>query len=228
MSVKKLGDKIVEDLLAQLGSGRLREGSTIPSETALCADYKVTRGVVREAIRSLDARGFIKVAQGVRSTISPAHEWNILDPIWVSLNSDTSYLGDLHVTREMIEPEIAALAALNATKEDIQELRYLLNQQQSCADDAEALARIDIAWHCALSRATHNRILVHMHNSMVNLGVKTRIETTKFPGAIEEAAHWHEEIIKAIENKDSNLAKATMRVHLSIVQGALEQAISAR
>jgi DNA-binding FadR family transcriptional regulator len=93
MSVKKLRDKIVEDLLAQLGSGRLRKGSTITSETVLCADYKVTRGVVREAIRSLDARGFMKVAQGMCSRISPAHEWNILDPIWVLLNSDTSYAG---------------------------------------------------------------------------------------------------------------------------------------
>jgi DNA-binding FadR family transcriptional regulator len=137
VSVRKLSDQIVEDILHQLGSGQLGEGSTVPSEMTLCATYNVTRGVVREAIRSLDAKGFIKVSQGMGTTIAPLHQWNVLDPIWVALNSDSSYFSDLQTTREMFEPEIAALAAKNATPENLQELQDILEEYTGIQEPVE-------------------------------------------------------------------------------------------
>ena len=225
MSLRKLSDQIVEDILSQLGSGQLGEGSTVPSEMTLCATYNVTRGVVREAIRSLDAKGFIKVSQGMGTVIAPLHEWNVLDPIWVAINSDSSYFDDLQTTREMFEPEIAALAARNATPENLQELQDILEKQKFCLGDEHDLAKIDIAWHAALARATQNPILNQLHNSIANLGIKVRIENAKQPSACEHAKYWHEEIMRAVISGDSDLAKAAMRMHMNQVRADLEIAL---
>jgi DNA-binding FadR family transcriptional regulator len=225
VSVRKLSDQIVEDILHQLGSGQLGEGSTVPSEMALCATYKVTRGVVREALRSLDAKGFIKVSQGMGTTIAPMHEWNVLDPIWVALNSDSSYFDDLQTTREMFEPEIAALAARNATPENLKELQDILEEQKLCIGDEIDIAHIDIAWHAALSRATQNPILNQLHNSIANLGIKVRIENAKRPNAVDHATYWHDEIMRAVISGDSDLAKAAMRMHMNQVRADLEIAL---
>lgn len=227
MSLRKLSDQIVEDILSQLGSGQLVEKSTVPSEMTLCATYNVTRGVVREAIRSLDAKGFIKVSQGMDTVISPEHEWNILDPIWVTLNSDSSYFYNLQTTREMFEPEIAALAARNATNENLVELEELLDKQRHCFVDENNIANIDIAWHSALARATQNPILNQLHNSIANLGVKVRIANAKRPNAVEHATHWHGEIMKAVISGDSELAKAAMRMHMNQVRDDLDIALQA-
>ncbi|CAM8627518.1 FadR Transcriptional regulators [Candidatus Planktophila versatilis] len=225
MSLRKLSDQIVEDILSQLGSGQLGEGSTVPSEMTLCATYNVTRGVVREAIRSLDAKGFIKVSQGMGTVIAPLHEWNVLDPIWVALNSDSSYFDDLQTTREMFEPEIAALAARNATPDNLKELEDILEEQKLCLGDAKDFAQIDIAWHAALARATQNPILNQLHNSIANLGIKVRIENAKCPNAVEHATYWHDEIMRAVTSGDSDLAKAAMRMHMNQVRADLEIAL---
>lgn len=225
MSLRKLSDQIVEDILYQLGSGQLGEGSTVASEMTLCATYNVTRGVVREALRSLDAKGFIKVSQGMGTTIAPMHEWNVLDPIWVALNSDSSYFNYLQTTREMFEPEIAALAARHATPENLEELQDILDEQKLCIGDEADIAHIDIAWHAALSRATQNPILNQLHNSIANLGIKVRIENAKCPNSVDNAIYWHDEIMRAVVSGDSDLAKAAMRMHMSQVRADLEIAL---
>lgn len=227
MSLRKLSDQIVEDILSRLGSGQLAEKSTVPSEMTLCATYNVTRGVVREAIRSLDAKGFIKVSQGMGTVISPMHEWNVLDPIWVALNSDSSYFYNLQTAREMFEPEIAALAARNATIKNLEELQDILERQKLCTGDEVNIAHIDIAWHSALSRATQNPILNQLHNSIANLGMKVRIENAKRPNAVEHATYWHSEIMKAVVSGDSELAKAAMRMHMNQVRDDLDIALQA-
>lgn len=225
MSIRKLSEQIVEDILSQIGSGQLDEGSTVSSEMTLCATYNVTRGVVREAIVSLEAKGFIKVSQGMGTVISPRHQWNILDPIWVALNVDSSYFDDLQITREMFEPEIAALAARNATPENLKELQDIFEEQKFCLGDEHARAQIDIAWHAALARATQNPILNQLHNSIANLGIKVRVENAKHPVANEHANYWHEEIMRAVVSRDSELAKAAMRMHMNQVRADLEIAL---
>ncbi len=227
MAIRKLSDQIVEDFLSRIGKGQLVEGSIIPSEMALCALYSVTRGVVREALRSLDAKGFVKVRQGVGTTVTSSHEWNILDPVWVAVNCDSSYFDALHVTREFLEPEIAALAAMNATSENIIELKRLLIVQEKYNGDALKHAKKDIQWHAALARATQNLILNQIHNSISNMGLKTRTETARLPEALDHANKWHSEIMNAVITKNPELARAAMRMHLNQVREDLGQALQA-
>lgn len=225
MSNRKLSDQIIEDILSQIGSGQLGEGSIVPSEFSLCTTYKVTRGVVREAIRSLDAKGFIKVSQGMGTTVAPVHQWNVLDPVWVGINSDISLYDYLQTARELLEPEIAALAAQNATLDNIKELQALLKLQINCIEGPAAIAKIDVAWHAALSRATQNPILNNIHNMMANLSIKVRIESAKLPAAVKRATDWHEEIMQAVEFGNAELAKAAMRMHMNQVKADLRQAL---
>jgi DNA-binding FadR family transcriptional regulator len=125
----------------------------------------------------------------------------------------------------MFEPEIAALAARNATPENLKELQDILEEQKLCIGDETDIAHIDIAWHAALSRATQNPILNQLHNSIANLGIKVRIENAKRPNAVEHATYWHDEIMRAVISGDSDLAKAAMRMHMNQVRADLEIAL---
>jgi GntR family transcriptional repressor for pyruvate dehydrogenase complex len=149
----------------------------------------------------------------------------VLDRVWVSINSDSSYFDALQVTREFLEPEIAALAARNATSDNLAELQFLLNAQIKCDGDALEHARKDIEWHAALSRATQNPILNQIHNSIANLGIKTRTATARLPGSLDHAVHWHKEIMQAVKSKDPDLARAAMRMHLNQVRADLDEAL---
>jgi len=225
VSNRKLSDQIIEDILLQIGSGALSEGSAVPSESTLCTSYDVTRGVVREAIRSLESKGFIRVSQGMGTVVAQTHHWNILDPVWVLINSDKSLYDYLQTTREMLEPEIAGLAAQNASQENITVLRRILDQQINCIYDSNSIADIDVSWHAELSRATQNPILHNMHNMMANLSVKIRIEAARIPEAVEHALYWHEEIMRAVEAGDPTLAKAAMRMHMNQVRADLNKSL---
>ena len=225
MATRKLSDQIVEDLLSDIGSSVLAEGSPLPSEMSLCASYKVNRGVVREALSSLNAKGFIKTAQGLKTTVAHSYEWNVLDGVWLKVNSGVRYYDSLQETRELLEPELAYIAAKNATEEDIAELQRLLTLQQNCSGDAQAHAKLDIEWHLALARATHNPVLNQLHNSIANLGMKTRTAASSSPSAIESAIEWHSQIAQAVSAKNPELAKAAMQMHLSQVRVAVAKGI---
>ena len=217
MTTRKRSEEITESVLRQIGVGTLAPETVIPSEILMCNIYGVTRGVVREAIRTLEEKGFVKVSQGMPTKVAPPQEWNVLDPIWIELNSDNSYFEDLHATRMMLEPEIAALAAINAKNSNIDVLRRLINEQSLCLADSGNFANKDASWHSALANATQNPILNQIHNSIVILGTKMRVQATKSPEASERGIYWHKEILHAVLINDPDLARESMRNHLNQV-----------
>jgi DNA-binding FadR family transcriptional regulator len=217
MPKTKLSDQIIGDILRKIGSGEFKSERPLPSESHFCAIYGVNRGVIREAISALEAKGFVQVHQGSKSTVSPRYDWDVLDPIWVSVNANHDYYEALFKTREIIEPEIAYYAALNATKKDISELKRLLELYQNCTDSTENRAKLDAEFHKTLSRATKNPILNQLHNAIANLGVLSR--TIALGLHEDEVVHrgikGHEKIIDLIEAREPELARASMLIHLS-------------
>ena len=71
MPKTKLSDQIIGDILRKIGSGEFKPERPLPSESHFCAIYGVNRGVIREAISALEAKGFVQVHQGSKSTVSP-------------------------------------------------------------------------------------------------------------------------------------------------------------
>lgn len=223
MARRRLSHAIVLDYLRDIGSGAIASGSPMPTEATLCETYGVGRSVVREALQALHAKGFIIVRQGSVATVAARQHWNVLDADFLAVHSGTEFFLDLQVAREILEPQIAALAAQNATPDDVRDLEASF---AAMADDSSAPkvhAEQDIRFHRALAQASGNAILASFHDSLTSLGQRTRSASAHIPGAIKRAQQWHEQILEAVRAGDPDSAAAAMRLHLKQVREEIER-----
>jgi DNA-binding FadR family transcriptional regulator len=220
---RKLSDSIVEDFLRRIGNGELQAGAAVPAESALSATYGVGRSVTREALRGLAAKGFLEVRQGSATVVAPRHRWQVLDPDFLAVNSGDEFFAQLQEARELIEPQLAALAAERADAEVIATLQELTRQLADAGTNRSEHARIDIRFHEVIATATGNPVLASLHASITSLGLRTREASVDVPGAVDRAVFWHRHILAAIESGDASSADAAMRMHLRQVRDELEQ-----
>ena len=120
--------RVSEEVLGQLKEaillGKFKSGDKLPSERELTEEFKVSRGVVREAIRALEITGFVELRQGPTggafvTDLSFDHVGNAFLDLFLA---NKVSIPELAHVRYYIEPEVARLAALNATEEDKQRL----------------------------------------------------------------------------------------------------------
>jgi len=78
----------------------------------------------------------------------------------------------------------------------------------------------------AIAQATHNRILLFIHDALSDLMLRTREMALKVPGAAPDAFASHRRIFLAIKHRDRARAAREMAVHLERVRGRLEKALS--
>ena len=217
---RRLSQAIVSDFLRDIGSGVIAPGSSLPAESALCDRYGVGRSVVREALQALHAKGFIIVRQGSVATVAARQHWNVLDSDFLAVHTGQEFFLDLQVAREILEPQIAFLAAQNAGPEDIKALESHFDLVEG---SPERHAAQDIAFHRALAQASGNAILASFHDSLTSLGQRTRVASAEIPGAIARAQEWHRQILAAVRGHDAESASAAMRLHLRQVREELER-----
>lgn len=217
----RLSAAIVADYLGLIGSGYAQPGSTLPAESALCEKYDVGRSVVREALQALDAKGFIIVRQGSLATVAPRFKWHVLDSEFLAVHSGEAFYSQLQTAREVLEPQLAGLAALNADRESVETMEGL-NRQLGANLKAEEHAQIDIAFHEAIAFAGGNSILANFHSSLTSLGERTRHASAGVAGAIDRAHAWHVRILDAVKDRDAVAASAAMTLHLRQVRAEIE------
>jgi GntR family transcriptional repressor for pyruvate dehydrogenase complex len=142
-------------------SGQLQVGDRLPSEIEMARQFDVHRSTIREALRVLEQRGLVEMKVGSGSyvsRVSPAVVAETLDTYFVS--SESSY-EDVAILRTLLEPGIAALAALRAEAEDLQKLEEaLLNLERAMNHgDLDSQIAADADFHLALTAASHNKLL---------------------------------------------------------------------
>jgi DNA-binding FadR family transcriptional regulator len=188
----------------------------------MASSYGVSRSVVREAIRTLAAKGFVVASQGSSSVVAQRTSWSVLDPEFLAVNSGEEFFGHLQEAREILEPSIIVVAVRRIDDEALAELAQR-HQEFGEASDPDDHATRDIAFHAAIAEATNNPVLVSLHAMVSGLGYRTRTRSAELPGSIARAAFWHGEILAALQARDADAAESAMRLHLRQVRGELER-----
>lgn len=217
---------IVVDLIRRIASGELKEGDTLPTEPILSHLYGVGRSTVREAVKTLSAKGFVTVRHGTGTSVAPRAGRNELDPevLRVMGYEGAELFGYLMEAREAIEPAIASLAAERATAEQIETMRTLVVRLADVGEShPDVHAEVDIAFHETLAVASCNPVLRSLHASIVQLGLASRRRTVRVQGAVDRAIFWHRHILEAVEAHDSVAVQDAMRMHLRQVRSELER-----
>lgn len=202
-----LSEEIVKNILEDVKKGKLKPGDKLPSEKQMLEIYQVSRGPVREALRTLRVMNVIDIKQGKGAFITSLDPGMLIEHLEFVFDLDTSTVFNLFETRSIFEPEIAYLAAIRATKEEIDGLRKIAAQGY----------QVDIILHEMIAKAAKNPFLLRFVSSITHLGEMSRNKTSQVPGVPQKAHEQHLQLVNAIAKHDGELARRLMREHLDFV-----------
>jgi len=219
---KRLYEDIVEQIRAQILSGRLRLGDKLPPERELVKIFQVSRNTLREAIKSLEQRLVLKSVPGSGTFVASGDDQAIVNFLASSLLKETSKLLEIFQVRRIFEPQVAALAAKNASPRDIQKLELLIEKQEvvsnSLSFDSHSLIMLDNDFHLALAQASGNEIIGRIVEKINVILSDCREEAYQSELRTKMSIAGHTKIVIALKKKDAKLAEKVTDDHLKLVE----------
>lgn len=208
-----LAAKIQDEIIKLIKENNLRPGDKLPTEYELAEILNVGRSTVREAVKALATRNILKIRQGAGTFISD--DMGITeDPLGLSLlNEDASLALDMMNFRIIFEPEIALLAAINATKSDYQRIEETCSLVEKLIRKKAPYGKEDAAFHEAIALASGNKIITRIIK-VVHLSVIKNIFVTN-DSLSSDTLVYHRLIADSIKNNDPTGAKCAMIMHLN-------------
>ncbi|GLX85806.1 GntR family transcriptional regulator [Thalassotalea loyana] len=218
-----LTHQLTHDLGIAIVKGEYPIGTGLPSEADLCVKYEVSRSATREAVKMLSAKGLIssRPKQGIQ--VLPESNWNMFDTDvlgWI-LNSKPSLalLKEFTQVRAAIEPEATALAAMNASDEQIENIEKALARMQDAEEGLDDPLEADIEFHNAVLMACGNRFLAQL-TDFISTALRVSIRyTNKIKGVSNADVQKHADILNAVKSRNPDIARASVK---TILDEALE------
>ncbi|HTM40921.1 MAG TPA: FadR/GntR family transcriptional regulator [Terriglobales bacterium] len=215
----RLYEQIVKQIEDSVLKGILKPGDQLPAERELAEQFGVSRTAVREAIKALSEKGLVESysGRGTFITNGTSHAMRqSLDLIMRIGQAEGS--AQLAEVRDILEPEIAALAALRAEDQHLESLREAVNVMDASKHEADAFIEADLDFHLALAEAAANPLILSLIDSIVGLLREQRMRIFQTEGGPERGQYHHRRILKAVENRDPEKARQCMRAHLKQVR----------
>ncbi len=210
---KKLYEVVADKLEAGILSDRSQIGTKLPSEQTLADSFGVSRNIVREALKLLNARGLVELRTGEGAfSVKPRTETMaaLLNRIVTLESIDQSQVMDMRI---LLETKAASLAAENATAEDIEILRLNIAQMELTQDD-NIRVDTDLMFHMKLAEMTGNVLMAFFIGTMIDMLRPLMQISGKWSSAKTEAEGGHHAILDAIVRHDPDGAGQAMHAHL--------------
>jgi GntR family transcriptional regulator, transcriptional repressor for pyruvate dehydrogenase complex len=217
-----LVNEVVDQIREQIFAGRFPVGQPLSSAGQLCRDFGVSRTVIREAMRILQAQGLVDVSQGRQARIRPLDPQDLVITLGTFLKRGNHSLLDLVEVRRPLESEIAALAAQRATPEQIDAMRQA-NAEMARVRSLDARIECDLAFHNILATATGNPVFSVLLGVVMQLLRESRRQTISRTG-LAPAISGHRAVLAAVEQRDSEKARISMLEHLDLAKHDLQEA----
>jgi GntR family transcriptional repressor for pyruvate dehydrogenase complex len=210
-----------------IASGALWPGEKLPSERSLAEQFGVSRAVVREALRALDATGLVEVRSGAGAFVSRSGGDALRDS-WASwLRSNQDEVLELISVRRALEQLAARRAAERATVRDVRELRRVCklfeDQLRQVRPDQVRLAELDVEFHQRIARIGGGKVVPRLVDEVAAVVGNSRRITFARPGPTRAVAADHRRIVKAIERHDPNRAAEALAAHMTTIERTLAE-----
>jgi DNA-binding FadR family transcriptional regulator len=193
-------------------ANEIEPGDKIPNEYELAKDLNIGRGTIREAIKILVSRNVLKIKRGYGTYVCEK-VGQMDDPLGFRFIQDKKKLAlDLVEIRMMLEPEIAAAAAVNATLEQVEVIQELCNKVSELIINQEDYGKADMEFHNRIAFGTGNQVISRVI-PIINSGIELFVDITKHSKA-GRANITHQAITDAIKNHDPERARQAMKEHL--------------
>ncbi|HET9110839.1 MAG TPA: FadR/GntR family transcriptional regulator [Ktedonobacterales bacterium] len=215
----KLFERIVAQIQGRIERGELRPGDRLPPERELALSFGASRTAVREALKTLAQMGLVASHQGRGAVVTDNTSAAMRSSLGLMLRVNHLHSPNALVElREIIEPEIAALAAERATEAQIAALRDAVDTMERSLQLASAYIEADTEFHRILALATRNPLIISLVDSIVALLAEQRTHVFSVPGGPERGQVFHRTLLEAVERRDVERARSAMRAHLMQVR----------
>ncbi len=225
--------QVVEELGREIVSGQFPVGSILPGDGDLALRFKVSRTVLREAMKTLAAKGLIVPRARIGTRVTDRSHWNLFDSDILTWHFnggvDEDFLYHLSEIRLAFEPHAAALAARNATEAEISNMMRLAVAMGDVSHTAETLAVADLKFHISVLEASGNPFMRTVGGLIeaALVGVFKLSSPVEDKSGIVEISRNHIRIVEQISRRDEPGARTAMELVIRVgrerVRGAFRQ-----
>jgi len=230
--VKNIHGHTLDTLGQAILAGEYPVGATLPPEPVLCETLGVSRTVVREAIKSLIAKGLLITGPKLGTRVLSDDQWNWFDPDVIGWQADAGltpeFLRDLQELRLVVEPAAVRMAAEKATDADIAQLEDAYQGMKNAIENGGDYVVHDLRFHQGLLHASHNRMLVQMGKALAAL-LRTSFEiSTRIKDGPRSSLPLHRAVLDAVIAHSPAKAERALMILINGANDDIEQVLSSR
>jgi len=219
IQTERLYEQIVLQIESSIVSGKLKIGDQLPAERILAEQFSVSRTAVREAVKTLREKGLIEIRPGRGTFVTARNTGTVRQSIGLLMKFESGKDSvNLVEVREMLEPEIAAMAAMRITDEYIAAMAEAIQVMDTALDNVDLFAEADLDFHLALAEATQNPIIPILMDSIIDLLREQRKRTGLANGGLRRGQDHHKRIMEAVVRRDPQAARQAMQSHMHQVR----------
>jgi len=206
-------DLVVHEIGQQIVAGEYLPDDVLPNYDELMSRFNVSRTVIREALKTLTAKGMLEARPKVGTRVLPSIHWSPLDRdilLWkYQAGIDRQFIVDLIEVRRAIEPMATKLAAARASDAEVEAMSQAYVQLEKAVNESpETYIEVDILFHESILKASHND-LIRQIVSAIRVGLRASREVTS-QVASDKSLPYHLEVLEAIQNRNPNAAYDAM------------------
>ena len=214
VQTRRYFEQVAKQIEQRILDGELSTGDRLPSERDLSQQFNVSRTVIREAVKALAQKGLVEVHSGKGTFITNDTSLAMRNSLnlMIKIGGEERTL-DLMQVREILEPEIAALAASQISAEQLLKMRKYVQVMDETLD-VDKWTDADLSFHMVLAESTGNFLIPEIINAIVDLLWEQRLWIGLTQGGPERGQFHHKQILSAAEDHDPDGARQAMRNHL--------------
>ncbi|MHB1414015.1 MAG: FadR/GntR family transcriptional regulator [Chloroflexota bacterium] len=208
-------DGIVAEIQAKVVSGELRDGDTLPSQDEMARELAVSRASLREALNRLALMGLVELRHGSGTFIRIAKPQDLMNSLASLLILDKPSAAELLQARFYMESALAALAAMNATEEDMERIYQQMQrmEQEQASLDVDRFVPLDTQFHMAVAQSSKNPVLVKVLEVIWSV-LPQRIRHISSANQIPVYLAFHRAVYRAVADRDPAAARREMEKHV--------------
>ena len=217
--ISRLYEQIVQQIEESIVKGSLKPGDQLPAERELAQRFGVSRTAVREAVKALREKGLVEAFSGRGTFITDGTTQAVRQSLDLMVKiGQPEGSKQLAEVRAILEPEIAALAALRIQDAELATMHEAVAIMDGAGQDPQAYIEADLDFHLALAEGADNPLILSLLDSIVGLLREQRLRIFHVPGGPERGQFHHKKILEAVEHHDGEKAREAMRAHLCQVR----------
>ena len=220
---RNLFAQVADELGSRIVRGEIKPGGAFPIEAELGQEFGASRSVIREAVKSLAAKGLLESRTRTGIRVLPPERWNLFDLDVLEWRYTSMppehFFRELFEIRRMIEPEAAAFAAERATSAEIVAIESAYDAMETSKATTDDAIAADLLFHQSILAAGHNALLLQM-GSLIGVGLLVSYRISKDPFTLFLGKH--KDVLVAIKERKPDVARKAMDVLLTGTRDFLE------